>query len=153
MVERIIETEHQRDLLIRLVQEQKLPFSATVTKGRKRSIEQNRLQILWVNEVADQLGDQTAEEVRGFCKLTMGVPILRAENPDFREKYDRIIRPHAYEDKLAMMMEPLDFPVTRLMKSGQKTRYLDEMCRFWSAKGMFLTDPRGRGIEQHEEAA
>ena len=61
-----------------------------------------------------------------------------------REKYDRIIRPMSYEDKLACMMEPLDFPVTRLMSASQKVRYLDHMHRHFLEMGLELTEPDPR---------
>ncbi len=69
------------------------------------------------------------------------MPILRAENDDFCEKYDRIIRPLPYEAKLEMMMEPLDFPITRIMSTKQKTDFLDGVAKYWSGLGYRLTDP------------
>ena len=141
MVSRIVKTEEQRKLLIRFVETQPLPFTAEITKGRRRSVKQNRLQRMWVSEIADQLGDRTVEEIRGDAKLRFGVPILRAENEAFCEKYDRLIKPLPYETKLELMMEPIDFPVTRLMSTDQKTRYLDAMCQFYLEQGVALTVP------------
>lgn len=109
--------------------------------GSTRTLRQNKLQRLWLKEIAQQLGDQTPEEVRGYCKLTIGVPILRNENEAFRERYDEIVKPLPYEQKLALMMEPLDFPVTRLMNTKQATAYLDGIHRHFSEKGIVLTDP------------
>lgn len=128
-------------MLIRFLGEQKLPLTVTVGKGGKRSLAQNKLQRLWVNEISQQLGDQTAEEVRGLIKLTLGVPILRAENEAFRDRYDAIVRPLNYETKLGLMMEPLDFPVSRLMTTKQATAYLDAIHRHFSERGIVLTDP------------
>jgi hypothetical protein len=128
-------------MLIRFIEGQPLPLTVSVGKGGKRSLAQNKLQRLWINEISQQLGDMTPEEVRGYCKLTLGVPILRAENDDFREKYDADIRPLPYELKLKLMMEPFDFAVTRLMNKKQKTAYLDGVHRHFSEKGIVLTDP------------
>ena len=144
MTTRIIKTEQDRTLLIQFVKTQKLPFTVDIVRGRRRSVEQNRLQRLWLNEAADQLGDRSAEELRGECKLTLGVPILRAEHEVFRKKYDRHVRGLPYEQKLALMMEPLDMPVTRLMTTDQKTRYLDAMSRMLLEQGIVLTDPEAR---------
>lgn len=141
MTTRVINTEADRALLLRFVREHRLPFTADIVKGKHRSTEQNRLQRLWMNEIAEQIGDRTPEEVRGYCKLTMGVPILRAEDTAFQVKYDAIVKPLPYEQKLAIMMEPLDLPVTRLMTTEQKTRYLDAVSRHWLAQGIVLTDP------------
>jgi DNA replication and repair protein RecF len=39
------------------------------------------------------------------------------------------------------MMEPLDFPITRLMDTSQKGRYLDEIYRHFTEQGVILTIP------------
>lgn len=137
----IIDTATKREALVDLIRSQPLPFSMEVRDGRKRSIEQNKLQHKWMKEIADQLGDQTPEEVRGYCKLVIGAPILRAENEEFREKYDAIFKPLPYETKIKLMMEPFDFAVTRLMTVEQKRRYLDEVHRHFAEKGIVLTEP------------
>ena len=141
MTTRFLETDHDRRMLIRFLEDQPLPVTVSLTKGGKRSLRQNKLQRLWINEIAEQLADQSPEEVRGYCKLTIGVPILRAENETFRERYDAIVRPLPYEQKLALMMEPLDFPISRLMTTKQATAYLDGIHRHFSEKGIVLTDP------------
>jgi hypothetical protein len=125
----------------RLVGNLKPPLTITVTSGASRSLEQNKLQRLWCMEAAEQLGDRTAEEIRGFCKLHYGVPIMREGHDDFRETYDRLIKPLPYETKLAYMMEPLDFPITRLMTVGEKSQYLDAMHKGLSELGVKLTEP------------
>lgn len=145
MATHVIDSERDRAMLLQLVRNRALPFTVDIVKGRRRSNEQNRLQRLWLNEASEQLGDRTAEELRGELKLTLGVPILRAENTAFREKYDALVRPLPYETKLAFMMEPLDFPVTRLMSTSQKKRYLDEMERRLLEMGVLLTDPERFG--------
>ena len=141
MTTRSITTEHEREMLFRLLREQKFPFTVSIAKGKKRSTEQNKLQRLWTKEVSEQLGDRTPEEVRGDIKLRFGVPILRAENDMFREKYDRIIKPLPYETKMELMMLPMDFPVSRLMTVDQHSRYLDSVYRFFSERGVQLTEP------------
>lgn len=144
MVMRAVHNEHERRLLLKFLQGRKLPFTVELADGRKRSTEQNRLQRLWLNEIAEQAGDRTAEEVRGEAKLRFGVPILRSEDEVFREKYDRLIRPLPYVAKLELMMEPIDFPVTRLMTSDQTTRYLDAIYRHYTEHGFALTQPDSR---------
>lgn len=153
MTDRIVQTEHDRALLLAFIKTQHLPFTASVTRGKRRSVEQNKLQRLWMNEVAEQLGDQTPEEVRGYCKLTLGVPILRAENASFCERYDAVVKPLPYEQKMAIMMEPLDLPVTRLMTTRQKATYLDAVFRHWSERGLVLTDPETLRREGERSAA
>lgn len=138
---RFLETDWDRKMLIRFLEAQPLPLTVSLTKGGKRSLRQNKLNRLWMSEIAQQLGDQTPEEVRGYCKLTLGVPILRAENEAFRERYDAIVKPLPYDQKLALMMEPIDLPVTRLFTTRQATAYLDGVHRHFSEKGIVLTDP------------
>lgn len=144
MVTRAVHTEDDRKLLLTFLQERKLPFTVEISGGRRRSIEQNKLQRLWLKEVAEQAGDRTAEDVRGDAKLRFGVPILRLESETFREKYDRIIKPLPYEQKVELMMEPIDFPVSRLMTSDQTTRYLDAFYRHYTEHGFALTIPEAR---------
>jgi hypothetical protein len=128
-------------MLLAFLKNRKCPFSVEITDGRRRSVSQNKLQRLWLLEIAEQLGDQTPEEVRGYCKLTLGVPILRAENDEFREKYDAVLKALSYQSKVAIMMEPLNLPVTRVMTVDQKSRYLDGIHRHFSEQGLALTDP------------
>lgn len=141
MADRTIETEQARTMLIRFIENHALPFTATVTAGKHRSTVQNKLQRLWVREIADQLGDQTREQVRAYIKLHIGVPILREENEAFRLRYDEVVRPLNYEQKIALMMEPLDMPITRLFTTKQHARFLDEVHRYFSELGIVLTDP------------
>lgn len=141
MADRIVENEYQRKMLVRFIEGHKLPFTATVTAGKHRTTRQNKLQRKWMTEIAEQRGDITANEVRAYCKLTIGVPILRAENEAFRERYDAIVRPLPYEQKISIMMEPLDMPVTRIMTTKQKTAYLDAVFRHFSEQGIVLTVP------------
>ena len=144
MTTRLVATEDDRKILLKLIQRTKIPFTATIERGKARTWKQNRLSRLWVNEISEQLGDRTSEEIRGYCKLTMGVPILRAENELFCTKYDEIVKPLPYEQKLAIMQEPLDFPITRLMKTDQQSRYLDAIHKFFTEQGVVLTMPPDR---------
>lgn len=110
---------------------------------KARTSEQNRLQRLWLDQ-AEKQGDQTAEEYRGYCKLHFGIPLMRQQSDEFREKYDRIIRPLDYAQKIELMMEPFDFPVTRLMNTENKTKYLDQMYQFFVGQGFTLTNPKDK---------
>lgn len=94
------------------------PLSGKATEA------QNDQQHVWYAE-AEKQGDQTAKEYRAECKAWCGIPILNRDSEEFRAKYNEIIRPLSYEHKLALMVEPFDFPVTRLMNKAQKSEYLD----------------------------
>lgn len=120
-----------------------MPFTVTIEEGVKRSTAQNRLAFQWYMDVARQCADVTVEHVRAESKLRFGIPILRAENEAFREKYDSLIKPLTYEQKLELMSEPFDFAVTSIMTVGQMTAYLNAMRQYWAEQGFELTDPEG----------
>ncbi len=141
MTTRIIDSPADRTMLLLFLKGKNPPYTITITDGKHRTNEQNKLQRKWISEISEQLGDQTFEEVRGYCKLTIGVPILREQNEDFCETYDRVIKPLSYEHKLQMMMEPIDVPITRIMNTKQKTEYLDGIHRHFSSQGIILTIP------------
>ena len=138
-----IKTEGDREQVLKAVRNRALPCTVEITKGLPRSNEQNRLQRKWMKEAEEQ-GDQTAEEYRGYCKLHFGVPIMRQQSEVWKEKYDRIIKPLPYVQKLEMMMEPFDFPVTRAMSTASEKKYLDQVHLFFTSQGFKLTDPEGK---------
>lgn len=107
---------------------------------RNRSKAQNRLQMLWFKQAGAQ-GDMSPNEYRALCKLSIGVPLLRSQSETFQKKYDEIIVPLSYEHKLQLMVEPFDFPVTRLMSVKQMTFYLNEVSRYLSEQGIRLSHP------------
>lgn len=140
-VNRIVETEADRAMLLRFLEKKPIPMTVSIADGKHRTTPQNRLQRQWMTEIAAQLGDRTPEDVRGECKLTFGVPILREQNEVFRKEYDEVVKPLPYELKLRLMKEPFDFGVTRIMTTRQKTEYLDRVHRHFSEMGIILTNP------------
>lgn len=141
-----IKSEQDRKQVIKVITARQIPCTVEIVKGLKRSNEQNKLQRKWMSEAEEQ-GDQTAEEYRAYCKLHFGVPIMRQQSDLFREKYDRIVRPLAYTQKLELMMVPFDFPVTRMMTTANEKKYLDQVYLFFTGQGFKLTDPDARGAE------
>ena len=140
-VNRSIQSDYDRDMAAKLVANRPYPFTLTITDGKHRSTAQNRLQHMWMKEISEQKGDITAAEARAYCKLTIGVPILREQNEAFRLRYDEILKPLSYEQKLAIMSEPLNLPVTSLMSTKQLTEYLDGIIRHFGQQGIVLTMP------------
>jgi len=104
-----------------------------------RSTAQNRLSFRWYKEIAQQLPDDTAEGWRAYCKLTIGVPILRAENPDFSADYDATLKPLTYGQKIRLMQAPINLAVTSLMKVDQFRDYLDRVQRHFAEQGVQLS--------------
>lgn len=143
-MKKFIKTDKDKQALIDLIKKNDKPITVTIEQGivGKRSTAQNRLQRLWFAEIASSpKADMTAEEYRAFCKLHFGVPILRHEYEKFCKVYDEKVKWRSYQDKLAFMAEPFDFPVTRLMTTKQHKKYLDAIYVHFTGQGFELTDP------------
>lgn len=138
MAHRIVDSESDRAMLLALIGNLKLPFTAQWVQGRDRTRDQNALQWLWATEAANQLGDRTADELQRDWKLRHGVPILREDSADFRDTYDRMIKPLSYEQKLEAMRI---IDVTSDMKVRQMVRFLDAVQRECLEQGLHITDP------------
>lgn len=95
-----------------------------VKEGKGRSVEQNAVLHGWFGQVARELREDDARGVKRFCKLHFGVPILRAEDEEFRAGYDQVIRPLAYEHKLVAMDI---LPVTSRMTTIQLERCMTDI--------------------------
>jgi len=91
--------------------------------------------------IANTLREDDAAGWKCYCKLHHGIPILRAEDPQFREAYDSAIKPLPYERKLMVMRY---WPVTSLMDKDQIGRYIAAMQADF--------EPRGVALELREAA-
>ncbi|MEE9223023.1 MAG: hypothetical protein V3V40_06160 [Nitrosomonadaceae bacterium] len=93
--------------------------------GKERSTDQNKLIYRLYNEAAKIKDGETAETIRYECKLNIGVPMLYAEDDEFRKKWkDKIKHRFGYEQLLAMMVF---FPVTSRMNTDQLSRYAESV--------------------------
>lgn len=102
-----------------------------------RSLDQNAYSHAIYGQVAAQLEDQTAREVKAECKLIFGVPILM-EDEKFRAKWQSAALKLTHEERLGLM----DFmDVTSLMNVRQFTQYLDEIVRHYTRQGLYLAKP------------
>jgi hypothetical protein len=150
MTTRSVKNEDDLALLATYLKGRKRPFTVEVTDGRDRSSEQNKLAFKWYKEISEQTGEDI-EDVRARCKLEIGVPILR-ENEDFRRTYDRLVRSLPYPDKIELI-KVSDWPVTRLMRVEQMSRYLDITFRQHAEMGIVLTVPEDRFAYNPERQA
>lgn len=116
------------------------PFTVTIARGDALSDRQRRLSFKWYMDIARHYGDRTHGQVRAYCKLRHGIPIMRAESDAFRASYDRVFRPLTYEAKLAAI-EAFELPVSSLMNVKQMTAYLDSIQSEFLPEGVRLTDP------------
>lgn len=108
------------------------------TAGTKRSLDQNAIAHAWYEQVARELREDDALGVKCYAKLHHGVPILRAEDADFRATYDAVIRPLPYELKLEAMKH---WPVTSLMTKAQLSAFLESVQRDYRSRGVHLEFP------------
>lgn len=114
-------------------------FTLTFKFGKGRSLDQNAISHAWYEQVARELREDDARGVKRFCKLHFGVPILRAEDGEFRESYDAVIRRNlTYEQKL-IAMDML--PVSSRMTTKQISQYMQDMQDHYRTKGVCLEFP------------
>lgn len=138
MPHRIVQSPADLAELFKLFGTLKLPITVEWVQGKDRTRDQNALQWLWAVEASHQLGDRTAMEVQHDWKLRHGVPILREDSAEFRETYDRTIKPLPYEQKVAAMRF---IDITSIMKVRQMVRFLDAVQRECLEQGLRLTAP------------
>lgn len=127
----VIRTDDDRLRVMSGIAQKDLPFTLIEIDGiqKLKSSPQNNTNHLWLTQAAEQNKQHSYEEYRGICKLHCGVPILRRDSEEYKEKYDKIIKPLPYWNKVEAMMRPLDFPVTRAMTKDQMKEYLENTYR------------------------
>ena len=109
-----------------------------IKEGTGRSLSQSALSHVWYEQVARELREDTPLGVKCFCKLHYGVPIMRAEDEEFRTLYDSVIKPLSYEKKLEAMKV---WPVTSIMNKDQLSQYLTTMQYGYGGRGVWLEFP------------
>jgi hypothetical protein len=109
-----------------------------VDAGKRRSIQQNSLLWAWLGLLAAQSQDSTVDEIHRWCKLTIGVPILRRDSERFREVYDRCLKGLAYTDKLNAMAL---VDITSVMDTRQFTELLETLEQRAAERGIVLPRP------------
>lgn len=100
-----------------------------------RTLAQNAGTHVLYEIIAAALPQDDAAGWKAHCKLHFGVPILRAEDPDFRAAYDAAVKPLMYEQKLAVMRY---WPVTSLMDKSQINRYIAALQDDFARRGVVL---------------
>lgn len=142
-IDMVLHSTQDRDDLLKLLGQLTfdLPVQVLIRKADSdRSTAQNNLQHAWFKEAQKQ-GDMKAWEYRAYCKLHFGVPILRRDSKAYAERYDAYVKPLPYENKLAYMVEPFQFPVTKLFTISQMSEYLDAVQEHLTGLGMRITKP------------
>lgn len=97
----------------------------------KRGLSQNDLQHVWY-DIAARYSDMgwSKDDFRAHCKLYIGIPILYAENPSYKESVESLLGGRSDEIKLKAMLPPVEIEVTREMTKAQMTTYLSRVYDF-----------------------
>jgi hypothetical protein len=120
-------------------QYQRYRFVRVSTKtGQDRSLPQNAITHAWYGQIARELREDDELGWKCYCKLHHGVPIMRAEDDEFRETYDSAIKGLSYEQKLKVMRL---LPVTSLMTKEQLSKYAEAMREDFARRGVMLEFP------------
>ena len=111
----------------------------SIKAGKARSLPQNAITHAWYGQIARELREDSELGWKCYCKLHHGVPILRAEDADFRESYDGAIKGLSYEQKLSVMKI---LPITSLMTKPQLSQYAEAVRDDFRARGVQLEFPQ-----------
>ena len=99
----------------------------------KRTLPQNSFSHAIYTEISQHKGDETPMEIKGYCKLHFGLPILaNSENRQVAERYSQLmdtLEPLSYEYQLKLMQT---IPVTSVMTKKQKTTYTEQILNHFS---------------------
>lgn len=108
------------------------------TAGKARSLPQNAIQHAWYTQMALEDRQLSLQEHVRYCKWTHGVPILCADDPDYRALCRTLLGPLDYEARLVAMDH---FPVTRLFNKEQESTYLERVQADYGRRGVQLNFP------------
>lgn len=113
--------------------------------GKDRTVDQNTFWFKLYGRIAQMTKIGQVEDARCYCKLHIGVPIIRRDCEEFRDGWNRLFLHLTYEEKLHLMGEcslfgPDGFPVTRLFGRAQGIEYTNRIVDEFTAKGVVFSD-------------
>ena len=127
--------------------------SATVQfVPEKRSLPQNSYIWKLYGQIATQAEDLTVVDVMRYCKLHYGIPLLRANNPEFQAFYDANLKGLSYEAKI-MLMDYMDVTSRKEFTKEMGSEFLDTIIREYSKQGYSLIHPGEAGSEANRGGA
>lgn len=112
-----------------------------IKSGKDRTTPQNSITHAWYGQLARELPEDDELGWKCFCKLHFGVPILRAEDEEFRLQYDGTVKPMTYEQKIVIMKF---WPVTSIMTAPQLSAYAEAVQAAMAPRGVRLKYPVAR---------
>tara|TARA_R100000541_G_scaffold58810_1_gene70725 strand:- start:31200 stop:31637 length:438 start_codon:yes stop_codon:yes gene_type:complete len=105
----------------------------------KRGISANNQQHLWYAQIAKHNGDETALDVKNFCKDAIGLPILlnsdkHGDKMEFLlHKLDYYRHSHESRMKLIQCLE-----VTSLFNTAESKQYMEQMIFYYNDNGIMI---------------
>lgn len=154
----ILENEKRKTFVLNLIQEMPVDGSMTVITKKtdlSSTAKQRRLQWLWNTEVAASgLGqDDTKNAVHVRAKYMFARPILLRDDEVFGAVYagfSEMVEQVETGTRADMWLAfTRDFVSTERMTRAQRAEYLTEFQRYWTGKGVELTDPDTQGLGQY----
>jgi len=131
-------------MLTRMFRDKKFVV-VSMRPGKDRTLDQNALWFAMYDRIAKSTEMGDVEDVRRYCKLHHGVPIMRSASAEFREGYNLALLHLPYEIKLrwmgaCAMFGPDGFPVTRLFDRAQGCEYTDRIVAEFAPQGVVFSD-------------
>ncbi len=113
--------------------------------GKDRTLDQNALWFSIYQRAAQMTEMGDVDDVRRYCKLHFGVPIMRRDCDEFRAGWSASFLMLDYEIKLRLMgpcamFGPDGFPVTRLFSRKQGIEYTDRVVAEFAGRGVVFED-------------
>lgn len=103
--------------------------------SKGRSLSANSLWAVWYNQISKRLNEDTPAQVKAFCKLQYAVPILLAEDKEFRAFYENAFKDFNYKQIIFSMRF---VPVTSLLSRSQGQRYQTTLQQEYAKRGVQL---------------
>ncbi len=120
-----------------------------VSEEKKRSLDSNALQAVWIREVSEWSGE-SIKHVRATVKRDLGLPIIRYEHstPEEQKMAKMIcftLNKIGYDGMTPAQQLSVTsmFNVTSIMSSKQHKRLLDDMANHYAANGLILVSNKG----------
>jgi hypothetical protein len=120
----------------------------TWTTKKDRTLDQNALWASLYQRIAETLDSGTAQDIsarKAYCKLMLGLPIMRRDSERFDAGWNQLFRDKGYQYQIFIMgPNPLfgsdGFPITRLFDTKQGAEYTDAVVDHFSQQGVFFED-------------
>jgi hypothetical protein len=155
-VSRIIDSEQAKRFALSLVEQCPIDGSMTVTvkkTDKGSTAAQRRLNWMWCGEVAASgLGrDDTKDGVHRTAKWMFARPILLRDDDVYAvldAAFMDAVKTHQADYRAFEIREFTDrYISTERMTASQRSEYLSEFQRYWTEKGVELTDPQLQGVD------